>query len=197
MWIIQSAFIHWRCYSCVSSFVLSPELRVYLFSCDRKPSTIFLHNSNSQQSLNQLSKSPQRAHSRPCFSVRLARSAHSIMSTNPTPVCPACSNMLTITRVPNDATGAAPHHFACRTCPYSFPLSKPHYERKYFTHKAAEDVLGGAESNNHREKVEAPCPNEKCDSMEAFFSQMQIRSADEPMTSFFTCVKCRRRWQEN
>jgi len=105
--------------------------------------------------------------------------------------------MLTITRVTNEATGAAPHHFACRTCPYSFPLSKPHYERKYFTHKAAEDVLGGAESNNHREKVEAPCPNEKCDSMEAFFSQMQIRSADEPMTSFFTCVKCRRRWQEN
>lgn len=111
--------------------------------------------------------------------------------------------MLTITRaLPSTPTaqhsaGIATHHFTCRTCPYSYPLSTPHYERKHFTPKAAEDVLGGEGSNAHREKIEAPCPNEKCDSMEAYFSQMQIRSADEPMTSFFTCVRCKRRWQEN
>jgi DNA-directed RNA polymerase III subunit RPC11 len=29
------------------------------------------------------------------------------------------------------------------------------------------------------------CPNEKCESTRAFFYQLQIRSADEPMTSFF------------
>jgi Transcription factor S-II (TFIIS) len=29
------------------------------------------------------------------------------------------------------------------------------------------------------------CPNEKCESIRAFFYQLQIRSADEPMTSFF------------
>jgi hypothetical protein len=29
------------------------------------------------------------------------------------------------------------------------------------------------------------CPNEKCDGQQAFFFQVQIRSADEPMTSFY------------
>lgn len=29
------------------------------------------------------------------------------------------------------------------------------------------------------------CPNEKCEGSEAYFYQLQIRSADEPMTSFF------------
>jgi hypothetical protein len=29
------------------------------------------------------------------------------------------------------------------------------------------------------------CPKEDCDGDEAYFYQLQIRSADEPMTSFF------------
>jgi len=29
------------------------------------------------------------------------------------------------------------------------------------------------------------CPNEKCDGTQAYFYQLQIRSADEPMTTFY------------
>jgi hypothetical protein len=36
------------------------------------------------------------------------------------------------------------------------------------------------------------CPNDKCDGGEAFFYQLQIRSADEPMTSFFKVRMLRR-----
>ena len=41
----------------------------------------------------------------------------------------------------------------------------------------------------------AVCP--KCSFSEAYFFQLQIRSADEPMTSFYTCVKCEFKWKEN
>ena len=37
-----------------------------------------------------------------------------------------------------------------------------------------------------------------CSHGEAFFMQLQIRSADEPMTTFFKCAKkgCGHRWNE-
>lgn len=40
------------------------------------------------------------------------------------------------------------------------------------------------------------CPNENCDGREAYYKQAQIRSADEPMTTFFRCVKCGHDWRE-
>lgn len=104
--------------------------------------------------------------------------------------------MLTISRTPTD-DGHGPNRFECRTCPYQYLLDRPHFERKDFPRKRAEDVLGGADSLAALDKTSVRCVNEKCDGEEAYFSQMQIRSADEPMTSFFTCCKCRRRWQEN
>lgn len=41
------------------------------------------------------------------------------------------------------------------------------------------------------------CKNENCDSTQAYFRQVQIRSADEPMTTFYKCVKCNQDWREN
>lgn len=38
-----------------------------------------------------------------------------------------------------------------------------------------------------------PCP--KCKSDKTTYYQMQTRSADEPMTSFHTCLKCGKRWK--
>lgn len=36
------------------------------------------------------------------------------------------------------------------------------------------------------------CPNEKCRNDEAYWYQLQIRSADEPMTAFYkvSCILC-------
>lgn len=43
-------------------------------------------------------------------------------------------------------------------------------------------------------KTEAKC--EKCGHNEAFFNEIQIRSADEPATLFYCCCKCKYRWRE-
>lgn len=36
----------------------------------------------------------------------------------------------------------------------------------------------------------AQCPREGCDGSKAFFYQVQIRSADEPMTTFYKVGSC-------
>ncbi|KAK4634740.1 DNA-directed RNA polymerase III subunit RPC10 [Fulvia fulva] len=117
--------------------------------------------------------------------------------------CPSCSNMLIITQIP--AAHCTPeedelpgqNRFECRTCPYQMVLDRRYYERKTMKLKAVEDILGGADSWKNVDQTDAKCANENCDSRMAYFRQVQIRSADEPMTSFYKCVKCTREWREN
>ncbi len=37
----------------------------------------------------------------------------------------------------------------------------------------------------------------ECGSRKTTFFQLQIRGADEPMTSFITCVECKKQWTFN
>ena len=43
--------------------------------------------------------------------------------------------------------------------------------------------------------VSANCP--KCTNRRAYYQQLQIRSADEPMTTFYKCTECGFRWRED
>lgn len=40
------------------------------------------------------------------------------------------------------------------------------------------------------------CENTECDSTSAYYVQTQIRSADEPATIFYKCVKCEHVWRQ-
>ena len=42
----------------------------------------------------------------------------------------------------------------------------------------------------------ASCPNNECGGSEAYFMQLQTRSADEPMTTFYKCCDCGHRWKD-
>lgn len=91
-------------------------------------------------------------------------------------------------------------------------LDKRYFERKFMKSKEVEDVLGGADSWKNVDKTESQwiclekrknrsrdrtacacllttvvvnCKEEKCDNRSAYFRQVQIRSADEPMTTFY------------
>ena len=52
--------------------------------------------------------------------------------------------------------------------------------------------------NKYFPKIEASTDNfvcRKCKSNECTYYQLQTRSADEPMTTFVTCIKCGTRWK--
>ena len=62
------------------------------------------------------------------------------------------------------------------------------------TKKHTDDLLGGADAWENVDKTQSTCP--KCSHHEAFFMQIQIRSADEPMTAFYKCCECGSRWHD-
>lgn len=96
------------------------------------------------------------------------------------PVCPHCANVLTVSAMDNGL-----NRLECRTCPYEYAITEPLYSRRVFTRKEREDVFGGPGAWDNAQKGKVQCPAEGCDGEEAAFFQVQIRSADEPMTSFF------------
>jgi DNA-directed RNA polymerase III subunit RPC11 len=109
--------------------------------------------------------------------------------------CPTCANILTVTPTPlalqshssstlDNGIESPQNRFTCRTCPYVYPITKRFYDKKTLPRKEVADILGGGDEFQNCSTTETSCPNEKCDGSEAKFYQLQIRSADEPMTSF-------------
>lgn len=104
------------------------------------------------------------------------------------------------------------NRFECRVCPYEAPLDKNYFEKKDMKQKEVDDVFGGKEEFANADSVgskffllfslrsdmsvetyrtdalffslTAQCPAESCHGERAYFFQLQIRSADEPMTTF-------------
>ena len=84
--------------------------------------------------------------------------------------------------------------FLCSTCPYSAPIRQKTRVRTRMTPKKVDDVLGGAEAWEHVDRTQAVCPT--CHHPEAYYLQIQIRSADEPMSVFYKCVSCGHQWSD-
>ncbi|THU48540.1 hypothetical protein C4D60_Mb06t00030 [Musa balbisiana] len=63
--------------------------------------------------------------------------------------------------------------------------------------KELEHIFSGADSMKFAPRTAATCP--RCHHGEAFFRQMQIRSADEPMTTFYRCCneRCNYEWRDD
>ncbi|KAL7068558.1 putative DNA-directed RNA polymerase III subunit RPC10 [Cryptosporidium serpentis] len=102
--------------------------------------------------------------------------------------CPHCHNILLIREI-DEITA-----FFCQTCPFIQKLNKKIVKVTELTPKKPEEAQGDM-NEIASAKIMAVCP--KCSNTEAYFFQLQIRSADEPMTSFYTCVKCEYKWKEN
>lgn len=107
--------------------------------------------------------------------------------------CPYCSNMLLV-GLSEDGC----NRLYCTTCPYEFKINGLQmYDRKNLSRKQVDDVLGGDGAWENVDQTAAQCPVDSCGGDKAYFFQLQIRSADEPMTTFYKCVKCNHQWREN
>lgn len=71
------------------------------------------------------------------------------------------------------------------------------YDRKYMETKKVDDMLGGKGAWDNVDQTSVLCPVDNCTGDKAYFYQLQIRSADEPMTTFYKCVVCGYQWREN
>lgn len=103
--------------------------------------------------------------------------------------CPRDGTLLML----DDMDGST--RFFCHLCPYMYRIRTPVVYEVRPERKAVDDVMGGEEAWANVDKADAVCP--KCANGEAYFFQLQIRSADEPMTTFYKCTSCGHRWKDN
>ncbi|KAJ6794361.1 DNA-directed RNA polymerase III subunit RPC10-like isoform X3 [Iris pallida] len=107
--------------------------------------------------------------------------------------CPSCGMLLHL----EAANSGHKARFCCPTCPYVCTIETEITRKHVLKKKEADRVLTWEEEMKGATKGQATCP--QCGHKEAFFYQLQIRSADEPPTSFYTCCdeRCRYNWRED
>ncbi|KAI8871037.1 hypothetical protein GQ42DRAFT_8946 [Ramicandelaber brevisporus] len=106
--------------------------------------------------------------------------------------CPSCSNLLLL-----QSGNSGSNTFQCQTCPYMYEISpeNPLVSRTTLKRKELDDILGGSKAWENVDKTQILCPS--CNHTEAYFFQLQTRSADEPMTTFYRCAnkQCAKDWK--
>lgn len=105
--------------------------------------------------------------------------------------CPSCSNALTVEEGPSYIL-----RFSCFVCPYIYNITDTITSTTYPKLKEVDHILGGAEAWKNADSTEERCP--KCSNPRAYFMQIQTRSADEPMTTFYRCCdfECSHQWRD-
>ncbi|GAA0160139.1 hypothetical protein Leryth_009991 [Lithospermum erythrorhizon] len=99
--------------------------------------------------------------------------------------CPTCGMLLQY-EMPHMGN---PARFFCPTCPYVCPIApKIKIKKKQPLVKKQIDSIITKDDLANAPETEAICDN--CGHNKAAFFQVQIRSADEPSTTFYTCKKC-------
>eukprot|EP01095_Lingulamoeba_sp_RSL-Kostka_P015148 TRINITY_DN6872_c0_g1_i1.p1 TRINITY_DN6872_c0_g1~~TRINITY_DN6872_c0_g1_i1.p1 ORF type:complete len:111 (+),score=28.37 TRINITY_DN6872_c0_g1_i1:57-389(+) len=104
--------------------------------------------------------------------------------------CPCCGNLL-LTELASEGL-----RFFCQTCPYVCDIEKTITKKIALERKKVDDVLGGTEEWKNFPVMTISCENPKCKGNSANFMQLQIRSADEPATTFFNCTTCGFGWND-
>mmetsp|Transcript_17895 Transcript_17895/g.49627 ORF Transcript_17895/g.49627 Transcript_17895/m.49627 type:complete len:113 (-) Transcript_17895:117-455(-) len=108
--------------------------------------------------------------------------------------CPSDGTLLQVRQNALSDEANPQGYFFCSTCPYSCKIASVVTKKAYPKRKQVDDILGGAAAWENVDRTMAVCPT--CNHNEAYFMQIQIRSADEPMSVFYKCVKCSCQWND-
>mmetsp|Transcript_6239 Transcript_6239/g.9064 ORF Transcript_6239/g.9064 Transcript_6239/m.9064 type:complete len:107 (-) Transcript_6239:136-456(-) len=102
--------------------------------------------------------------------------------------CPNCSNILLVGYSAESKT-----QWNCSTCTYVVNVNNPIQMKLGNKLKTAEPIISDWSSNS---QVVSNIDCAKCHHSEAYFTEFQTRSADEPTTQFFKCKNCGNTWRE-
>ncbi|CAG5085476.1 Oidioi.mRNA.OKI2018_I69.PAR.g10904.t1.cds [Oikopleura dioica] len=105
--------------------------------------------------------------------------------------CPVCGGLLKV-----GGHGPNVQRMECLTCPYIHNIMEPLTNKKFPRLKELRDVMGGDAAWENADSMEEACTREGCTNRRAYFFQLQTRSADEPMTTFYRCTVCAHQWKE-
>lgn len=111
--------------------------------------------------------------------------------------CPLDGTLLQVQHVHAFGDEASGNYFYCSTCPYRSSIQTLRTTKTIIPtskRKTVDDILGGAKAFENVDRTKATCP--ECNHQEAYFLQMQIRSADEPMSIFYKCCQCSHQWND-
>lgn len=103
--------------------------------------------------------------------------------------CQKCGNLLYVEKKRKAV------YLICRKCKKTTRLKGEKLTISEVSHENRKKVvlLGREEQYAELPKTTIMCP--KCEHMEAFWWMQQTRSADEPPTLFYKCVKCGYSWR--
>lgn len=119
--------------------------------------------------------------------------------------CPFCGTLLLL------EPWYPVNRFACSSCTYVMPIHSPepltvnHSLLKYnkVVEESAEAKGPAVKAENEEveggQVITVRCQNDvkECDGDRAYYVQLQMRSADEPATTFFKCIKCGFQWRQD
>lgn len=102
--------------------------------------------------------------------------------------CPSCGKVLSLVKKSDGVV------LKCKKCGYEKPAENIKVQSRY--RRAQKVIEVGEESGEDvlPTVTDIICPN--CGNREAYWWTVQTRSADEPMTTFFRCTRCKHTWRE-
>ncbi len=99
--------------------------------------------------------------------------------------CPKCE-----VRLKKNNSNSA---LSCPKCGYTESGSKETKKKKHDEIKSEINVLDENEGKETLPTIKIDC--EKCGNDQAVWWMLQTRSADEPTTQFYRCIKCNHTWR--
>lgn len=104
--------------------------------------------------------------------------------------CPLCGNFLLA-----DASSERTM-LICRApfCQYRAELKQTQYQEAELDPLDVKSFVTNGDALEMKKVTTVEC--EKCHNDKAFYTEIQIRSADEPTTVFYECTNCGHKWRE-